>query len=381
MSRVLGVVRGGMKRRANRRRMTAAPALALAAVLLALADSGAGAHPAAAERFRKPAPVRAEPRAAQAERRLTEARRAFERGRVEETRALLKGIDPAQLPRALGEGAAFLSASVAEDAATSDRLFDEYLKNYPRGAQRRAATLALARSQFAQGDYREAENLLSIFSPGVERDPLGREGLIWRGLSQLGRGDAAGALQLFEAAKSDLDGSPEEEAYYFGAAEAALRASRPREAVDALKVILARHPRGDYAPQALYAMGMSLETMGRGADAAAVFRQVAQRFPDSYEATRARDRGIRSAGPPALGLPIGGGYSIQVGAFARRELADALAKDLRLSGVGDVQVLEGREATPIFRVRAGAYATRDEARALGERLRRERGFSYNIVPR
>ena len=49
--------------------------------------------------------------------------------------------------------------------------------------------------------------------------------------------------------------------------------------------------------------------------------------------------------------------------------------------MGDVQVLEGRETTPIYRVRAGAFATRDEARALGERLRRERGFSYNIVPR
>src|SRR2546429_7393593 len=52
---------------------------------------------------------------------------------------------------------------------------------------------------FAQGDYREAENLLSIFSPGVERDPYGKEGLVWRGLSQLGRGDASGAYQFFRS--------------------------------------------------------------------------------------------------------------------------------------------------------------------------------------
>ena len=356
-------------------------ALAAALCLFALHGSRASARGPAAERFRKPPPVRADARVAIQEKRLQEARRAYERGRIQEARELSKGIDPAQLPRAVGEDAAFLTATIAEDATTGDRLLDEYLKNYPRGTYRRAATLALARSRFAQGDYRDAENLLSIFSPGVERDPLGREGLIWRGLSQMGRGDAAGALQFFQSAKADLDGSNYEEAYYFGTAEAALRASRPHEAVDALKVILARHPRGDYAPQALYAMGVSLEIMGRAADAAAVFRQVAQRFPDSYEAARARDRGIRSAGTQALGLPIGGGYSIQVGAFSRRELAEALAKDLRLSGVGDVQVLEGREPAPIFRVRAGAFATRDEARALGERLRRERGFSYNVVPR
>ena len=336
---------------------------------------------ALAERFRKPPPVRAEPRVTIQETRIRDSQSAFDRGQVDVARELLKGLDPAQLPRDLGEEAAFLGASVAEDALASDRLFDEYLKNYPRGKFRRSASLALARSQFAQGDYREAENLLSIFSPGVERDALGREGLIWLGLSQLGRGDAAGALQLLQAAKGDLDGTDFEEAYYFAAAEAALRASKPREAVEALKIILSRHPRGDYAPQALYAMGVSLETMGRAADAASVFRQVAQRFPDSYEATRARDRGIRTAGTLTLALPIGGGYAIQVGAFARRDLAEALAKDLRLSGVSDVQVLEGREMPPIYRVRAGAFGTRDEARALGERLRRERGFSYNVVPR
>jgi len=341
----------------------------------------AGARPAPTDRFRKPAPVRVEPRVSGQERRIQDARAAYDRNQIAVARELLQGIDPAQLPRDLGEEAFYLSATLAEDAATSDRLLDEYLKNYPRGAYRRAASLALARSQFAQGDYREAETLLSIFSPGVERDPLGREGLVWMGLAQLGRGDASGALTFLLTAKGDLDGSNFEEAYYFATAEAALRAGKPREAVEALKIILARHPRGDYAPQALYAMGMALESMGRAADASAVFRQVSQRFPDSYEATRSRDRGIRTAGTLTLGLPIGGGYAIQVGAFARRELADALAKNLRLGGVTDVQVLEGRETPPIFRVRAGAYGTRDEARALGERLRRERGFSYNVVPR
>jgi TolA-binding protein len=339
-----------------------------------------GARTPTPERFKPSPAARGGPRASSEERRLNQARQALDQGRVEDARALLSGWDPARLPRALAEEAAYLSASLAEDAGTSDRLLDEYLKNFSHGTRRREAALALAKSRYAQGDYREAENSLSIFSPGVERDPLGREGLVWRGLSQMGRGDAAGAYQFLVSARQDLDGSVEEEAYYLATAEAALRSGKPQGAVDALKVILARHPRGDYAPQALYAMGLSLETMGRGADAAAVFRQVAQRFPDSYEATRARDRGIRISGT-ALGMPIGGGYAIQVGAFSRRELADALGTDLRLTGVSDVSVQEGREAPPIYRVRAGAFATRDEARALGERLRRERGFSYTIVPR
>jgi len=363
-------------------RVSARRAARSAGVVLALFLAAyAGARTRPGERFKQPAPVAGSPRTSPEERRVEDARKAVERGQIEDARAFLKGVDPARLPRALAEDASYLAALTGENAATSDRLLDEYLQNFPRGVHRREATLVLARSRYAQGDYRAAENLLSIFSPGVERDPVGREGLLWRGLAQMGRGDAAGALQFLNSAKEDLDGSTKEEGYYFAMAQAALRASKPQDAVDALKTILARHPRGDYAPQALYAMGIALETMGRNTDASAVFRQVAQRFPESYEATRARDRGIRPAGTETPGLPIGGGYAIQVGAFTRHELADALSRDLRRAGVSDISVIEGRENQPIYRVRAGAFATRDEARALGERLRRERGFSYTIVPR
>jgi len=64
-----------------------------------------------------------------------------------------------------------------------------------------------------------------------------------------------------------------------------------------------------------------------------------------------------------------------------RDQKPILAKDLKTSGVEDVSVKAGPETPPVFRVRAGAFTTRDEAKAMGERLRRERGFSYTIVPR
>jgi hypothetical protein len=196
----------------------------------------------------------------------------------------------------------------------------------------------------------------------------------------LGSGDAPGALQFLASCEKDLKGKEEEEAYYFAVSQAALRSGKPQAAVDALRELLDRHAQGAYAPQALYAMGMALEQMGRATDGANVFRQVAQRFPDSYEATRVRDRGIRPGQTVGTGLPIGGGYALQVGAFSRRDLADALARDLRLAGVADVSVKQGNESPPLYRVRAGAFASKDEARALGERLRRERGFSFTVVP-
>ncbi|HSQ61066.1 MAG TPA: SPOR domain-containing protein [Acidobacteriota bacterium] len=312
---------------------------------------------------------------------VARAAEAVSAGRYAEARLLLEGIDPTTLSRGRADDAAYLKAVLLEDGAKQEAAFADYLKEYGGGTHRREATLSLARIRYVLGDYAESERLLAIFSPGVEKDPVGRDGLVLRGLAQLGRGDASGALQFLASCESDLKGSPTEEPYYFARSQAALRASKPQQALDALRVLLERHPQGAYAPQALYAMGVGLEMMGRGPDAANVFRQVAQRFPQSYEATRVRDRGIRPGAVTAAGLPIGGGYALQIGAFSRRDLADALARDLRHAGLPDVTVKQGNESPPVYRVRAGAFASRDEARAFGERLRRERGFSSTVVPR
>ncbi|MEK7348424.1 MAG: SPOR domain-containing protein [Candidatus Eisenbacteria bacterium] len=311
---------------------------------------------------------------------VSRAQEAAAAGRTAEAREILEGIDRTRLSGEKADDAAYLGATLTEEGLKQAEAFSAYLKEFARGRHRREATLSLARLHYVQGDYSEADRLLAIFSPGVEKDRTGREGLVLRGLSQLARGDAAGALQFFASSERDVKGSAEEEAYYFATAQAGLRAGKAPAAIEALRVLLDRHAQGAYAPQALYAMGMALEQSGRASDATNVFRQVAQRFPDSYEATRVRDRGIRPGATVASGLPIGGGYALQIGAFSRRELADALARDLRLANVADVSVKQGSETPPIFRVRAGAFASRDEARALGERLRRERGFSFTVVP-
>jgi TolA-binding protein len=344
-------------------------------LLLAVAALGTLA-PAASRRAEKRDPVAsADPSL------LAAAQEAFVHGRTEEARELLARVQEGRLPPEKVDLAAYLRALLTEDGAAHELALTAYLSRFPSGAFRREATLALAKLRYVGGDYAAAENLLTIFSPGVEQNATGRQALITRGLAQLGRGDAPGALQLLLAAAPDLRGTREEEAYHYALAEAALRANKPAAALAALRSLLERHPQGDYAPQALYAMGTTLEMMGRQADAASVFRQVVQRFPLSYEATRVRDRGIRPGAATTSLLPIGSGFSIQAGAFTRRDLAESLARELRQAGVGDVSVRSGSETPAVFRVRAGAFVTRDQARALGERLRRERGYSYQVVKR
>lgn len=357
--------------------LRARPIAALAALAgLVLFGAGAVATAIAARAPAAKSPARETPAAL-----LASAREALARGQSDQARALLVRVPDGGLAPEVADGAAFLRAVLEEDGAAYEQALSEYLTRFPKGANRREATLALARLRYVSGDYAQAENLLAIFTPGVERSAAGREALVTRGLAQLGRGDAAGALQFLMSAEGDLKGSPQEESYYYATAEAAIRSGRPNAALAPLRSLLERHPNGDYAPQALYAMGTALEMAGRQADASSVFRQVAQRFPRSYEAARVRDRGIRPGAEALALLPIGGGFAVQVGAFTRRDLAESLARELRSGGAGDVGVRQGTEDPPVYRVRAGSFATRDEARALGERLRRERGLSYQVVPR
>jgi cell division septation protein DedD len=353
-------------------RTAAFGALALAVVALV---AGTGRPRAASGRAKASTAASADAR------HLAAAQDALEQGRVEEARSLAKSLPESRGASAFDDDLAYFRAKLAPDGARMDADLSEYLKVYAHGRHRREATLAIGKLRYVQGEYAVAENVLSVFSPGVEKDFVGREGVIQRGLAQLARGDAQGAFQFLLSAKPDLTGSPEEEDYLFALSQAALRANKPAQATEALRALLQAHPKGDYAPQALYAMGVSLEMVGRSADAAGVFRQVMERFPDSYEATRVRDRGIRLGQAPPAALPLGGGFAIQVGAFSRRDLADALARDLKVAGVSDVSIRQGSETPPIYRVRAGAFSSRDEAQALGERLRRERGFSYTVVAR
>ena len=81
---------------------------------------------------------------------------------------------------------------------------------------------------------------------------------------------------------------------------------------------------------------------------------------------------LASASPPAsAGTPLAsaaspapaGGWAVQVGSFSSRANADQLAEWCREQGYG-ARVLPGQDSgRTLYRVRAGPYASRDEARA------------------
>lgn len=74
-----------------------------------------------------------------------------------------------------------------------------------------------------------------------------------------------------------------------------------------------------------------------------------------------------------------GRYFVQVGAFARRENADRLGRDLREAGLGPVRIQSGDDPDrQLYRVRLGPLDSEEEMDRLKERLR-QRGLEGNPV--
>jgi len=74
-------------------------------------------------------------------------------------------------------------------------------------------------------------------------------------------------------------------------------------------------------------------------------------------------------------------YSIQVGAFVNRGVAEKLRDELLDKGYpANVERLRGRQRQ-WYHVYAGNFQTRGEAIAFGEKLREQEGHAYVLVPR
>ena len=77
---------------------------------------------------------------------------------------------------------------------------------------------------------------------------------------------------------------------------------------------------------------------------------------------------LPASAPAAPAEPRGTRYTVQVGAFAQREQAEAIRARLAAAGHDAFVADLDAPAATRFRVRIGSYASRDEARRAAERL-------------
>ena len=240
----------------------------------------------------------------------------------------------------------------------------------PKGLAPADVALALGQLHYARGEYRQArEAFARAFAKAPE---AGRgEARYWSGLAALALADGPAAREAFAEAAS---GSPGRRALaQLGTAQAWDLERRPEKALDALRALLAGDP-GEAGAAALEREAALAEQFHRNDEAKRARQRLAREYPRSLEAARL---GAAPAAPAGAG-PVG----VQIGVFADRERANALASQARRAGFGSVQVIERRGEGPrptLWVVRLGTWATREEAEAAGDRAQAALGVGWQVM--
>lgn len=240
----------------------------------------------------------------------------------------------------------------------------------PPGLAAGEAALALGQLHYARGEYRQARD--AFVRAGARAAGEGRgEARYWAGLASLALAEGPAAREAFAEAAA---ASPARRALaQLGLAQAWESERRPEKALDALHGLLAADP-GEAGPAALERQAALAEQFHRNDEAKRARARLARDYPRSLEAARLN---AAPAAPAGAG-PVG----VQVGVFADRERATALAAQAKRAGFGAAQVLErpGDGARPtLWVVRLGTFATRAEAEAAGDRAQSALGVGWQVM--
>jgi tetratricopeptide (TPR) repeat protein len=288
--------------------------------------------------------------------------------------------------------ARLLLANLQTDIDEAGDLLDTVIRT---GDSREAlkARLELAKIHYSAGEYHQAVRTLE----GIRAEGRGGtkyEAVYFRGLSRKQLGDLEGARRDFER----IDRGDYLHWSYIALAEIDIRSGRIAEAVERYETIAADHS----SPIAGFRLGECYELTGEREKALRTYRNVARNFPGSPEAPKARekvqmiDSSLERAARPST---VGGGeegeasrtgeeavtngspmYTLQFGAFSEKKNAQAFISDLE-SLIDGLHIEAAESGGKLwYRVRAGRYASREEAEEAALKVMERTGYSSKVLP-
>jgi TolA-binding protein len=152
--------------------------------------------------------------------------------------------------------------------------------------------LASARPQVAQATDAPAEPAPSApgttLKPAAPTDASSASELFASAASARRRGKAQDALLLYDALQSRFPGSAEANAADMALGMLRLQRGSPRSALDHFSRYLARNPRAELVPDALWGKAQALSSLGLHAEARRSYAVLVERYPDSTYAAAAR---------------------------------------------------------------------------------------------
>ena len=159
-------------------------------------------------------------------------------------------------------------------------------------------------------------------------------------------------------------------------AQLRLTSGQPALAVGDLDLLRADFPGSPLVPESWLWSGFALDVLGDPASACAAWARAADGPPSDPVASQARD-GLSACAAGRVVEAVSPGYTVQLGAFGRREAAEEVRSRASATGT-DVRVQEPDSSTPLYRVRVGHFTRKDDAARLAVQLRSD-GFEAIVV--
>jgi TolA-binding protein len=210
--------------------------------------------------------------------------RRFEEARDRYARFLaLNPASPSGSEALYARGIAELETGRADAAADT---FREFLRAYPNHARAPTAAYSAARELIRAKRWEDALALLGPYASRYPTSPFLAEARYLLGVAQVeaGRPEGARTLEQFIAQAPGNELVPTARVL---AAEAYLKANRPREAFEQYQALVRTVPTHALVPQALYRMGELALKLGRPADAEAAWTTLRRDFPEDERAPQA----------------------------------------------------------------------------------------------
>jgi tetratricopeptide (TPR) repeat protein len=247
-----------------------------------------------------------------------------------------------------------------------------------------AATLELARLEYADGRAAEALADLEAADAWPREGVQQPEWLYWRGQSRL-------ALKQWTPAEHDLGqlaalwpNDPHAGAARLGAADC--EAALGEDASAAVSYNSLAVDGGPFAAQALYGLGTLYQGQGRLAEARQAYQRLRTGYPASFEAQAvpARLAEIEVLAPlQARSQARAGGrrgrWSVQVGAYSKLRWAEALARPLRRHHFRVKVLKKNVDGRLLYLVQVGPYGSRPAAAAAAQILQSREKLPFNLV--
>ena len=159
-------------------------------------------------------------------------------------------------------------------------------------------------------------------------------------------------------------------------AQLRLTSGRPATAAADLELLRADFPGSSLVPESWLWSGFALEGLGDPASACAAWTRAADGSPSDPIVSQARD-GLSACDSGQIARHGTDCYTVQLGAFGRREAAEDIQSRATTTGV-DVRIHDPDTSTPLYRVRVGHFTRKDDAARLAVRLRSD-GFEAIVV--